>query len=100
MYIYRKKSVLYVVISCYNEEEVLPITAPIFREKLDSLSERELILEDTKILFVNDGSKDRTWEVLTNLCDLDPMFCSIKSFQKSWTPERTPYRTHGSQGIC
>ena len=72
-----KKAVLYVVIPCYNEE-VLPITAPLFREKMYLLSERELISEDSKILFVNAGSKVRTWEVLTNLCNSDPTFCSIK----------------------
>ena len=73
-----KLPVLYIVIPCYNEEEVLPVTAPMFREKLVSLVGSGLIDAKSKILFVNDGSKDRTWEVLSELCTSDPVFCSIK----------------------
>lgn len=70
--------VLYIVIPCYNEEEVLPVTAPMFKKKLLSMFSNGLISEKSRILFVNDGSKDRTWEVLSDLCKQDSVFCSIK----------------------
>ena len=73
-----KIPVLYIVIPCYNEEEVLPVTAPMFKEKLTVLSSNGLISEDSRILFVNDGSKDRTWEILSGLCASDPVFTAIK----------------------
>ena len=73
-----KIPVLYIVIPCYNEEEVLPVTAPMFKEKLAVLSSNGLISEDSRILFVNDGSKDRTWEILSGLCASDPVFTAIK----------------------
>lgn len=73
-----KLPVLYIVISCYNEEEVLPVTAPMFRAKLSSLIASDLISPDSGILFVNDGSKDRTWEEITNLCASDPVFTAIR----------------------
>ena len=73
-----KTPILYIVIPCYNEEEVLPVTAPMFKEKLAVLSSNGLISEDSRILFVNDGSKDRTWEILSGLCASDPVFTAIK----------------------
>ena len=73
-----EKPVLYIVVPCYNEEDVLPVTAPMFKEKLNSLSSEGLIATESRILFVNDGSKDRTWEVLTDICNTDSVFCSIK----------------------
>ena len=50
--------VLYIVIPCYNEQEVLPITAPMFLNKLHELAEKKLVSENSRILFVNDGSSD------------------------------------------
>ena len=73
-----KLPVLYIVIPCYNEEEVLPVTAPMFRGKLASLESSGLVAEGSRILFVNDGSKDRTWEVLSERCASDPVFTAIK----------------------
>ena len=73
-----KIPVLYIVIPCYNEEEVLPVTAPLFKAKLEALAETGLISEDSRILFINDGSKDRTWEILSALCRKDPVFTAIK----------------------
>ncbi len=58
---------LYIVIPCYNEEEVLPITAPMFLDKINSLIEQGLCSEDSRVLFVNDGSKDSTWQVIQDL---------------------------------
>ena len=59
----RKVPILYIVIPCYNEEEVLPITAPLFLEKIHQLVNEGKILDESRILFVNDGSKDGTWEL-------------------------------------
>ena len=58
---------LYIVIPCYNEQEVLPITAPIFLEKIESLIAQGLCSDESKILFVNDGSKDDTWDIIRDL---------------------------------
>ncbi len=60
-------NILYIVIPCYNEEEVLPITAPIFLNKIEILIQKGLCSEKSKVLFVNDGSKDRTWDIIENL---------------------------------
>ncbi len=59
--------VLYIVIPCYNEEKVLPVTAPDFLKKLNKLIERDKISPESKILFVDDGSKDNTWKIITGL---------------------------------
>ena len=58
---------LYIVIPCYNEQEVLPITAPMFLEKLKSLISQKLCSDKSKVIFVNDGSKDSTWEIIQQL---------------------------------
>ena len=58
------RPVLWIVIPCYNEEQVLPLTAPLFLQKLKQLEEDGKISPNSRILFVNDGSKDRTWEII------------------------------------
>ncbi len=72
-----KKPTLYIVIPCYNEESVLPITGPLFSDKLSELEEAELIAEDSRILFVNDGSGDRTWELIRAMAAADPRLIGI-----------------------
>lgn len=62
-----KCPILYLVIPCYNEEAVLPLTAPVFRNKLERLIAAEKVSKESKILFVNDGSKDSTWEIIQQL---------------------------------
>ncbi len=68
---------LYIVIPCYNEEEVLPITAPMFLKKITDLASRGLISEDSRVLFVNDGSRDRTWEIIKQLAKSDEHYIGI-----------------------
>ncbi|MCD8322782.1 MAG: glycosyltransferase family 2 protein [Oscillospiraceae bacterium] len=68
---------LYIVIPCYNEEQVLPITSGMFLEKLNSLMGAGKISEDSRILFVNDGSKDGTWEIICRLAAEDPHYIGI-----------------------
>lgn len=69
---------LYIVIPCYNEEEVLPITAPQFLGKLNQLAAEGKIAEDSRILFVDDGSKDRTWQIISDLSAQDAHFTGIR----------------------
>lgn len=71
------KPTLYVVIPCYNEEEVLPITAPLFLEQLNKMQEASLVSDDSRIMFVNDGSKDKTWDIITQLSESDKRYIGI-----------------------
>lgn len=68
---------LIIVIPCYNEQEVLPITAPQFLEKIKELSSAGMITEDSRIMFVDDGSKDRTWEIISKLAEQDEHYIGI-----------------------
>lgn len=68
---------LIIVIPCYNEEEVLPITAPMFLDKVNSLISAGKISPDSKIMFVNDGSKDKTWDIITALSQEDEHYIGI-----------------------
>ena len=71
------KPILYIVIPCYNEEAVLPVTAPSFKQKIESLVAGGKISEDSKILFVNDGSRDNTWQIICDLAEKNPVFKGI-----------------------
>ena len=73
-----KNDILYLVVPCYNEQEVLPETSKRLKEKMESLMERNLISRDSRIMFVNDGSKDRTWSMIEELHEQDPIFAGVK----------------------
>ena len=68
---------LYLVIPCYNEEEVLPITAKKLLLKINTMIENEIISKNSKILFVNDGSKDKTWSIIEELHNQNNIFSGI-----------------------
>ena len=68
---------LIIVIPCYNEQEVLPITAPQFLAKLKELSAAGQITEDSRVMFVDDGSKDATWDIITKLSEQDEHYIGI-----------------------
>ncbi|MCM1126756.1 MAG: glycosyltransferase family 2 protein [Lachnospiraceae bacterium] len=68
---------LYLVIPCYNEQEVLPETAKRLKAKLKSLIDKEKIAPESRIVFVNDGSKDRTWEIIKGLHQADSVYSGI-----------------------
>jgi len=68
---------LFIVIPCYNEEEVLPITSKMFLEELEDLIHKGKISDNSRILFVNDGSKDKTWEIIENLAAENPHFIGM-----------------------
>ena len=71
------KNTLYIVVPCYNEEEVLPETSKRLKVKLEQLMAKEKISPDSRIMFVNDGSKDRTWELISRLHSECPLFCGV-----------------------
>ncbi len=71
------KPVLYMVIPCYNEEQVLPITAPMFLDKIKELVRKDKINDKSRVMFVNDGSKDNTWEIIKELAKEDEHFVGI-----------------------
>ena len=73
----RTDPILYIVIPCYNEQEVLPITAPMFLQKINDLTAAGKISPESRVLFVNDGSKDRTWEIICDLAARDPHYAGI-----------------------
>lgn len=72
-----KVPILYIIIPCYNEEKVLPITAPLFYEKLINLSSVGTISDESRIMFVNDGSKDSTWQIISDLARTDSHYIGI-----------------------
>ena len=63
---------LYVVIPCYNEEEVLNETAKRLEVKMNSMIEEDLISPESRVVLVNDGSKDKPWEIIEELHDNNP----------------------------
>lgn len=73
-----KKPILYIVIPCYNEEKVLPITAPQFLAKIEELVQLDKIGTGSRVLFVDDGSKDDTWKLITKFAEENEIFCGIR----------------------
>ncbi len=69
--------ILYIVIPCYNEEEVLPLTSGMFLDKINSLKAAQRISPESRVLFVNDGSKDKTWEIIQRLSEENEHFEGI-----------------------
>ena len=69
---------LFIIIPCYNEEQVLPITSGMFLDKLRSLADSGKVTADSRILFVDDGSKDDTWQIIKNLSAQDSHFMGIR----------------------
>lgn len=69
--------ILYIVIPCYNEEAVLPVTSGMFLAKINSLAAAGKISDDSRVLFVNDGSKDRTWDIITDLARQDRHYTGV-----------------------
>ena len=69
--------VLYIVVPCYNEQEVLPVTAPMFLAKLDALIKAGKISGGSRVMFVNDGSRDDTWDIIKKLAAQDEHYIGI-----------------------
>lgn len=73
-----RQDILYMVIPCYNEQEVLPETSRQLKEILYDLMDRGKISRESRVLFVNDGSKDETWKIIEELHAQDPLFLGLK----------------------
>lgn len=73
----RRGSILYIVVPCYNEEEALPETSKILREKMRGLMDKGIISEESRVMLVNDGSSDHTWELICKLHNADKLFCGV-----------------------
>ncbi len=69
--------VLYIVVPCYNEEEVLPESAKQFYNALSDMIAKKLVASTSKILFVNDGSRDKTWELIEKYAQSSPLFAGV-----------------------
>lgn len=69
---------IYWVIPCYNEEAVLPETAARLVQKITSLQQKSLVSPDSRVVFVDDGSRDKTWEIIDGLHRDNPLFCGIR----------------------
>ena len=68
---------LFIIIPCYNEEKVLPVTSGLFLNQLNQMIDSKKIDENSRILFVNDGSRDNTWEIICDLAKKDTHFIGI-----------------------
>lgn len=72
-----RPNTLYIVVPCYNEEAVLPETSKRLRAKLESLMATGLVSKTSRVLFVNDGSKDNTWSIIQELHSQSPIFSGV-----------------------
>lgn len=70
--------ILYLVVPCYNEEAVLEETAKRLKEKMTFLEEKNVISNKSRVMFVDDGSHDNTWKIITKFVTQDSMFCGVK----------------------
>lgn len=73
----RKKEILYIVIPCYNEEEVLPETIKHLKNKMTNLINDNKLSPKSKVMFINDGSKDNTWKIIKTIHKKDNLFTGI-----------------------
>ncbi len=73
----RKENTLYVVIPCYNEEEVLTETTKQLKKKMESLIKNKKISKESRVMYVNDGSKDKTWELIKKIHEKEELFTGI-----------------------
>ena len=73
----KKTSTLFIVVPCYNEEEVLHETTKRLKEKLEYLIEKDIISKKSKVMYVNDGSKDNTWNMIKEISEKENLFTGI-----------------------
>ena len=72
-----KKQILYIVVPCYNEEEVISETTKQLKEKIENLIQKDVIDKDSKVMYVNDGSRDKTWELIEDISKKEKYFTGI-----------------------
>ena len=73
-----EKNTLYIVVPCYNEEEMLPVSSKVFIEKIKQLVGDNAVSSQSRVLFVDDGSKDKTWEIIDELSANNTECCGLK----------------------
>ena len=74
-----KPPILYIVVPCYNEQEVLPFTSKMFLDKIIDLgAQGKIDPEKSRIMFVDDGSKDSTWEIISELSETHSQFKGVR----------------------
>ncbi len=73
----KKEEILYIVIPCYNEEEVLEETTKQLKEKIQKLINDKMISDQSRVMYVNDGSKDKTWELIEKIDKREKYFTGI-----------------------
>ena len=73
----KKTSTLFIVVPCYNEEEVLHETTKRLKEKLENLIKKDIISKNSKVMYVNDGSKDNTWNMIKEIESKEKLFTGI-----------------------
>lgn len=71
------KPILYIVVPCFNEAAVLPVTAPVFARKIKALCEMDVISQESRVLFVDDGSSDSTWQLICDMSKPDGVICGL-----------------------
>lgn len=79
----KEPTILYLVVPCYNEEEVLHMTAGVLKEKMNRLMNAGRISKKSRVMFVNDGSKDKTWKIIHDLTKQDTLFAGL-SFSRNY----------------
>ncbi len=72
-----KKNVLYVVVPCYNEEEVLEETTKQLKNKMQTLIKDNIISKKSRVMYVDDGSRDNTWNIIENIASREELFTGI-----------------------
>lgn len=73
-----KNTICYVTVPCYNEEEMLPLSAPVFVDKINTLVAGGQIAPGSKVLFIDDGSGDKTWQIIEQLHQKFPQVAGLK----------------------
>ncbi len=74
----KKTPILYLIVPCYNEEQVLPDSAERLKDKMQTLIANKKIADNSRILFVDDGSEDKTYQIITDLHNSDSLFAGVK----------------------
>lgn len=92
--------ILWIIIPCYNEENVLPITSPLFLQQLKKMVDEEKISDKSRILFVNDGSKDKTWEIISQLATQDEHFIGISQSRNRGHQNAVLAGLMEARGVC
>ena len=92
--------ILYIIVPCYNEQDVLPMTAPLFIKKIEELVNLKMINPKSQIMFVNDGSKDKTWEIIKQLADNSPNVIGISQSRNRGHQNAVLAGLMEAQNIC